>query len=66
MDIWGIVLLVEGYEVNLMIDRVEKIGWGLVNWLKKKKKLINLIKKWMIGIGYDSRISGLVLKEVLI
>ena len=34
-DIRGIALPVEGHEVNLTTDRVEKIGWGLANWLKK-------------------------------
>lgn len=30
-DIRGIALPVEGHEVNLTTDRVEKIGWGLAN-----------------------------------
>ena len=37
-DIRGIALPVEGYEVNLTTDMVKKIGWGLANWIKKKKK----------------------------
>ncbi len=65
-DIRGIALPVEGHEVNLTTDRVEKIGWGLANWLKKKKKSTNPTRKWTIGIGHDSRISGPALKEALI
>ena len=56
-DIRGIALPVEGHEVNLTTDRVEKIGWGLANWLKKKKKSTNPTRKWTIGIGHDSMIS---------
>ena len=44
-DIRGIALPVEGHEVNLTTDRVEKIGWGLANWLKEKKKSTNPTKK---------------------
>ncbi|HGF7664776.1 TPA: phosphomannomutase/phosphoglucomutase [Enterococcus faecium] len=65
-DIRGIALPVEGYEVNLTTDMVKKIGWGLANWIKKKKKSTNPNKKWTIGIGHDSRISGPALKEALI
>lgn len=65
-DIRGIALPVEGYEVNLTTDMVKKIGWGLANWIKKKKKSTDPNKKWTIGIGHDSRISGPALKEALI
>lgn len=50
-DIRGIALPVEGYEVNLTTDMVKKIGWGLANWIKKKKKSTDPNKKWTIGIG---------------
>ncbi len=49
-DIRGIALPVEGHEVNLTTDRVEKIGWGLANWLKKKKKSTNRLKNGRLGL----------------
>ncbi len=43
-DIRGIALPVEGHEVNLTTDRVEKIGWGLANWLKKRRNQLIQLK----------------------
>ena len=43
-DIRGIALPVEGHEVNLTTDRVEKIGWGLANWLKKRRNQLIRLK----------------------
>ncbi len=49
-DIRGIALPVEGHEVNLTTDRVEKIGWGLANWLKKRRNQLIQLENGRLGL----------------
>ncbi|MCC9082240.1 hypothetical protein LOS20_10390 [Enterococcus faecium] len=49
-DIRGIALPVEGYEVNLTTDMVKKIGWGLANWIKKRRNQPIQIKNGRLGL----------------
>lgn len=63
-DIRGIAIATEEYEANLTPAAVYQIASGILHWLEKKEATPN--KKWVIGIGQDSRLSGEALKQSMI
>ncbi len=64
-DIRGVALEgVEGENVNLTEEVVEKIGEAFTTWLSNKKNKQG--KELKVAVGMDSRLSGPTLKSVLI
>ncbi|MCA9766300.1 MAG: phosphomannomutase/phosphoglucomutase [Carnobacterium sp.] len=65
-DIRGIAIQTKNNELTLTNDRIEKISYGLMAWLKEYKKLTNSLTTIKVAIGYDSRLSAKRIQEVII
>lgn len=63
-DIRGIAIATEEYEANLTPAAVYQVASGILHWLKQKAA--TPAKRWVIGIGQDSRLSGDALKQSMI
>lgn len=65
-DIRGIAIATKERAADLTIEAVEKIGWGLVSWLRKEQEETYQAGSLTVGVGRDSRISGPGLKDALV
>lgn len=67
-DFRGIAVNTEEYKANLTPEQVNKIGIGMVHWLRDQKQLREKHEagQLKIGIGHDSRITAGKLKQALI
>lgn len=67
-DFRGIAVDTEEYKANLTPEQVNKIGIGMIHWLRDQKQLREKHEagQLKIGIGHDSRITAGKLKQALI
>lgn len=65
-DIRGIAIATKNNELSLTDDRIEKISYGLLVWLKEMKKFDYQKNTTRVAIGYDSRLSADRIQNIII
>ena len=65
-DIRGVAIQTKNNDLTLTDERIKKIIYGFLVWLKEIKNLDNELIKLKVAIGYDSRLSADRIQQVAI
>ena len=65
-DIRGIAIQTKNNDLTLTDERIEKIIFGFLVWLKEIKNLDSELVKLKVAIGYDSRLSADRIQQIAI